>query len=214
MSTKCWPADDWATTDELTPDDAFFESEPALEHHPVCVTVHSAETVEAADILEIVSEYTDLYVRGVHQSRTKVGTAVAKLAAPTTRNILAHMAGSTPSALQPDVTTLTRIVLGRNLARNEPLEVADPDLGNRLVKALDASTTDFRTIASLADELGVAQDAVQHELNRLGDKVRRPLGQESRYPTWYRLASRGPTRQERMGRLKAIFGFTAMDDDF
>lgn len=102
---------------------------------------------------------------------------------------------------------------GRWLPRREPLDIAYPS--NRLIEALADSATDFRTVSSLADQLGVPVATVKHELDRLGPEVvRRPLGQEKHYPDWYRLTEKGPTRQERMGRLKAIFGFSSMDDDF
>lgn len=132
---------------------------------------------------------------------------------PTPRKLIRSMLAKVP-ATATNRSRMASLVLDRQLPRNEPLDVADHELSDRVIKALDASTADFRTISSLADELAASNDAVKRELDHLGQKVRRPLGQEYRYPDWYRLTQRGPTRQERLGRLKAILGFTAMDDDF
>ncbi|WP_191496158.1 hypothetical protein [Mycobacterium simulans] len=146
----------------------------------------------------------------------RIRSAVIKFVAPTAANVIQSVGVVSGAITQHQIEPqrLISYVLGRHLPRNEPLDVADPDLSNRLINALDAATSDFRTVASLADELGAPENVIRHELERLGDRVRRPLGQENRYPDWYRLTQRGPTRQERLGRLKAILGFAAMDDDF
>lgn len=102
----------------------------------------------------------------------------------------------------------------QNYPRADILDVADPELLRRLLQALQESSTDFRTVASLADEFGVSEDVIRRELDDLGDAVRRPLGQELHYPDWYRLAAKGPTRQERRARWKAVLSFGSMDDDF
>lgn len=97
----------------------------------------------------------------------------------------------------------------------DPVPPADePPLSERILHALKHSATDFRTVTSLAKELGVDKYAMESELDKLSDKVRRPLGQEARYPDWYRLTDAGPTRQEKRARLKAIVTFSSMDDNF
>lgn len=100
------------------------------------------------------------------------------------------------------------------LPRPEILTVAEPTLAERLLVALRNSVTDWRTVKSLAEELGVAENQVLHSLRALGDRVRRPVGQEKRYPDWYRLSERGLTRQERWARFKAVVTSSSMDDDF
>lgn len=100
------------------------------------------------------------------------------------------------------------------LPRNEMMGIADPHLSDRVLIALDNAVTDWRTVASLAEELNVNEEQMRKALRVLGDQVRRPIGQEKRYPDWYRLASRGYTRQEKWARLKAIVTSTSMDDDF
>lgn len=95
-----------------------------------------------------------------------------------------------------------------------PSEPDEPSLGEKILHALKHSPTDFRTVKSLAKELGVGKRTIEDELEKLGDQVRRPLGQEARYPDWYRLTEKGPTRQEKRARLKAIVTFSSMDDDF
>ena len=101
------------------------------------------------------------------------------------------------------------------LPRDEMLEVADSTLRKRLITALQESQTDWRTVSSLADELDVSVAQVRHELSILEpETVRRPRGQESKYPDWYRLTSRGLTRPEKLLRLKAIVTFAIVDDDF
>lgn len=101
------------------------------------------------------------------------------------------------------------------LPRDEMLEIVDSTLRKRLLEALDQSRTDWRTVASLADELGVSKAQVQQELSMLEPQiVRRPRGQESKYPDWYRLTARGLTASEKLLRLKAIVTFSILDDDF
>jgi hypothetical protein len=93
-------------------------------------------------------------------------------------------------------------------------EKDNSDLATRLLEALEYSTTDFRTTESLARELDVDEHTIRRGLHDLGDTVRRPLGQQSKYPNWWRLTKKGPTRGEQLARMKAVLTFSRMDDNF
>ncbi|MHC9292036.1 hypothetical protein ACRCUN_06185 [Mycobacterium sp. LTG2003] len=216
MSMKCWPADDRRGVA-----DAVMEDPPAPEE-PVTVAAWPDDKLHF-DKLHFDDPSGAYWVIGSRRGIFGWGrgqvTADIRAIAPTksAAAALAQVMAARLDVLKVSESDSSRVaeLLRRHFPRNEPLDVADPDLSGRILKALDASTTDFRTVVSLADELGVTREAVQQELNQLGEsRVRRPLGQEKRYPDWYRLTKKGPTRQERLGRLKAILGFSAMDDDF
>lgn len=73
----------------------------------------------------------------------------------------------------------------------------------QVLRAFENSATDFRTLESLAGELGIDQDAVWAAIYHLGDRIRRPLGHFGlKYGDWFRLTSRGPTREERLHGYK------------
>jgi AraC-like DNA-binding protein len=135
---------------------------------------------------------------------------IKRISATTLPSPIVIFGGRSPDSGAPTLNEWFR----RHYPRDDALEVADPELPKRIQRALEESTTDFRTVASLADELGVSERLIRRGLNDLGEVVRRPLGQESRYPDWYRLSANGPTRQEKRARWKAILSFAMMDDDF
>jgi hypothetical protein len=82
------------------------------------------------------------------------------------------------------------------------------ELAQLVHKTMDASTSDFRTPHSLAEELGASEADVRAALVRLDTKVRRPLGGEDLYPNWYRLTSKGRTWREIWWRFRAVAGLT------
>jgi hypothetical protein len=81
-------------------------------------------------------------------------------------------------------------------------------LASRVMQAIDASKSDFRTPQSLAEELGVSEDSVIDALGRLGDEVRRPIGAGEQYQDWYRSSSKPRTRGESWWLFRALAGHT------
>lgn len=82
-----------------------------------------------------------------------------------------------------------------------------------IVAALASTRSDFRTIKSLANELGLAAGDVEIVVNGLVEDwvLRRPLGivrSEDRYGDRFRLAARGLTWRERWWRVRAFLGRT------
>ncbi|EFQ84694.1 hypothetical protein HMPREF0063_10035 [Aeromicrobium marinum DSM 15272] len=82
-------------------------------------------------------------------------------------------------------------------------------LEDRLERALAASDTDWRTVDSLAGELGVSAAATREAIRRMGSKVRRPARTKKSEEDWYRLSSRGLTWQERLRILLAFASRTS-----
>lgn len=94
---------------------------------------------------------------------------------------------------------------------------ARPNVAPQRLQLLDdirdlllSTTSDFRTIESMARQLGRSTTEVRVALGLLGGEVRRPLGRDPRHATWYRLASRGLTRSERWLRFRAIASRTSI----
>jgi hypothetical protein len=81
------------------------------------------------------------------------------------------------------------------------------ELASRLMQAIDASATDFRTPQGLARELGVSESAVRATLDDLGARVRRPIGGGEKYRDWYRSSARPLTWRERWWELRALAGY-------
>lgn len=90
----------------------------------------------------------------------------------------------------------------KSLAANSPLPLA-------VMAAMVASRSDFRTVASLAAELGKPETDVRLALSLLGEAVRRPIGAERKFPDVYRISSRGLTRREKWWRFRSIAGRTS-----
>ena len=80
------------------------------------------------------------------------------------------------------------------------------DLQDQIVDALRRSQTDFRTVQSLANELGTSVTAVRHTLRALGTRVRNPLHGGAAYADWYRLTDNGPTSRERLQHMLVMAG--------
>lgn len=84
-----------------------------------------------------------------------------------------------------------------------------------IVAALASTRSDFRTIKSLANELGLAAGDVEIVVNGLVEDgvLRRPLGvvrSEDRYGDRFRLVTRGLTWRERWWRVRAFLGRTSV----
>ena len=77
-----------------------------------------------------------------------------------------------------------------------------------LLDALESSTTDFRTLASLREEIGADRQALDEAIARLLREgvVRRPATNDPRFNDWYRLSSLGRTWRERLLFWRAIAG--------
>ena len=77
-----------------------------------------------------------------------------------------------------------------------------------VVDSLTKSSFDFRTVGSLAAELGLSERSTRLVLNELERRglIRRPYARGAAYRDWYRLSSRGPTWRERLGVLRAVAG--------
>lgn len=82
--------------------------------------------------------------------------------------------------------------------------------------AIARSSADFRTVLSIADELDAKPSEVRRALAMLESSgvVRRPVVVGSRYDDWYRLVSRGLTRQEKRARWRALVTFQSMRDNY
>jgi hypothetical protein len=87
------------------------------------------------------------------------------------------------------------------------------DLRNVIRRALDKASSDFRTPASLAKELKVDETIIRKTLLRMDD-VRRPVVPDSKYDDWFRLKSRGLSREEKRARWFATMTFSRMRDDY
>ncbi|PRY17621.1 hypothetical protein [Pseudosporangium ferrugineum] len=83
------------------------------------------------------------------------------------------------------------------------------DLAVRVMNAIEDSKWDFRTPEGLAEELEVAEDEVRAALERLGDRVRRPIGATEEYRDWYRSSAKPRTRKERWWLFRALAGHTS-----
>ncbi|MGO9155134.1 hypothetical protein [Mycobacterium sp.] len=236
MDTKCWPAgaDGWAVGDEskAAVEEAISSGSGSSALVPRAGSPyrefarHWSSNFGLADPAVIALE--SVLTRGLalhsaplpatdfakaHQAMEPMFAAYAIVNVPS--SVTAHEARGTGQwFIYGGGSAHARVLSALGLVRNGPLEVVEPALSKRIVQALEESLTDFRTVSSLADQLGVSDEMVRQELERLGEAVRRPLGQERSYPDWYRLKAKGPTRQERLARLKAVLGFSAMDDDF
>jgi len=97
-------------------------------------------------------------------------------------------------------------------ASQDILVPAAPALSEQVIRALSYTEFDWRTPASLAEELGVSELQVRQELQELGSKVRRPLTSSDKYADWYRLSSKGLTRKEKWLRIKAVFTASPLGD--
>jgi hypothetical protein len=95
-----------------------------------------------------------------------------------------------------------------NKAMTTPESNQTGDLEARVMTAVEASTTDFRTVQGLARDLNVSETAVREALVRLGDKVRRPVGADEEYADWVRASALPRTRQERWWGFRAVAGHT------
>jgi hypothetical protein len=98
----------------------------------------------------------------------------------------------------------------RALASNAAHSMAVQVVAERLTRALEASPTPWRSVTSLASELGVEVDAVRDSLDALGTSVRTPVGARGEELAWYRLASDGMTWQEHWRMLKAVLSRTPL----
>jgi len=88
-------------------------------------------------------------------------------------------------------------------------------LAVRLIESLEKSGTDFRTVDSLANELGAESDMVRQELDGLYPVVRKAISLSAHYDDWYRLSSKGLTPNERRSHLRALITFQSLrNSDF
>lgn len=87
------------------------------------------------------------------------------------------------------------------LARNSTLHLPE-----RIVSALGRSSSDWRTVQSLAAELRVSETAVREAIASLGLRVRTPVRPKPNEVDWIRLHGRGMTWGERTRVFLAILG--------
>ena len=84
-----------------------------------------------------------------------------------------------------------------------------PTIARVVAHELEKGKVDFRTVDSLASDLGVQRHHVVQGLTALGDQVRRPWGAEDRFPDAYRLTKDGYTWREKLWRFRAFAGRTS-----
>jgi hypothetical protein len=76
-------------------------------------------------------------------------------------------------------------------------------VSDQLLIALAKSDPDWRTVSSLANELGVSDLTIREAIAAAGGKVRHPVGAKGEERDWVRLASKGYTWQEHYRILKS-----------
>ncbi len=86
-------------------------------------------------------------------------------------------------------------------------------VAGQLAVSLEKSRTPWRSVESLANEIGVNEDDVRQGLRHLGSDVRRPVGANGRERDWYRLAREGLTWQEHWRLLRASVSRTPLESD-
>ena len=84
------------------------------------------------------------------------------------------------------------------------------DLAYRILESIEASDTDFRTLDSLSNEFSVDREMMRAELDSLTPHVRRAITFSEKFDGWYRLTSRGMTRQEKRNHVRALITFQSL----
>lgn len=92
--------------------------------------------------------------------------------------------------------------------RSQLVVAAQPAIIDRVRKALEESTVDWRTPTSLATELEVSEIEVRKALASMGSEVRQPLAASGDELNYFRLSERGKTWQERLRWLLLAIGRT------
>lgn len=92
--------------------------------------------------------------------------------------------------------------------RSQLVVAAQPAIVDRVRKALQESTVDWRTPPSLADELEVSEIEVRKALESMGDAVRQPIAASGDELNYFRLSERGKTWQERLRWVLLAIGRT------
>ena len=128
----------------------------------------------------------------------------------------AFLAGLTFGALPrdypaaDDASRQTRIrgaVAHAEWLEQDPLRLA-------LYTELRDSLFDFCTVAELAQRLGADEHEIRETLLSMVGDVRRPVMRGAQYDDWFRLKSRGLTRQEKRARWRALVTFQPMRDNW
>jgi hypothetical protein len=83
-------------------------------------------------------------------------------------------------------------------------------VAGQLEIVLEKSATSWRSVESMATEIGADAFTVREALGLLGDKVRNPVGAVGREHDWYRLTSKGYTWQENWRTVRAMLSRTAI----
>lgn len=95
-----------------------------------------------------------------------------------------------------------------------PATQPQPTTTYRVLNAITQSPSDFRTVCSLAEQLDVSPRVIRQALVELGDVVRQPVDPHPAYDDWWRLTSRGLTKQEKRLRFLCLITFRPMRDNW